>query len=93
MGKLLGTRYGGDRQTTFAVPDLRGLFIRGTDHGQGTDPDGGSRAVGSVQLTATGLPVTAMTLGQQENHTHQVNNLPNDDRQTAVSTHDAEAMA
>lgn len=40
----IGTRYGiGDGSTTFAIPDLRGEFIRGFDNGAGNDPDAGSR--------------------------------------------------
>src|SRR5262249_46394862 len=55
LAALIGSRYGGDGTTTFAVPDLRGLFVRGTDHGRGVDPDS-RRAVGSVQAYGTGLP-------------------------------------
>lgn len=43
----IGTTYGaGNGSTTFAVPDLRGEFVRGLDDGRGIDP---SRAVGSAQ--------------------------------------------
>lgn len=36
---VIGTRYGsGDGSTTFNLPDLRGEFIRGWDHGRGLDP-------------------------------------------------------
>jgi microcystin-dependent protein len=35
---VVGTTWGtGDGSTTFNVPDLRGEFIRGWDHGKGTD--------------------------------------------------------
>lgn len=41
----IGTDYGsGDGSTTFNIPDFRGAFIRGWDHGAGTDPDASSRA-------------------------------------------------
>ena len=44
----IGTVYGaGNGSTTFNVPDLRGEFIRGWDHGRGVDS---SRAIGSSQL-------------------------------------------
>jgi len=44
---VIGTTYGaGDGKTTFNVPDLRGEFIRGWDHGRGVDS---GRAFGSWQ--------------------------------------------
>jgi microcystin-dependent protein len=44
---IIGTTYGaGDGSTTFKVPDLRGEFIRGWDHGRGVDA---SRAIGTAQ--------------------------------------------
>ncbi|EIJ47583.1 hypothetical protein GWL_18240 [Herbaspirillum sp. GW103] len=44
----IGTTYGvGDGSTTFALPDLRGEFLRGWDDGRGVDA---SRVNGSGQL-------------------------------------------
>jgi microcystin-dependent protein len=43
----IGTTYGvGDGSTTFAVPDLRGEFLRGLDDGRGVDS---GRVIGSAQ--------------------------------------------
>ena len=43
----IGTTFGvGDGSTTFALPDLRGLFVRGWDDGAGTDP---GRTFGTYQ--------------------------------------------
>lgn len=46
----IGTTYGvGDGTTTFALPDLRGEFVRGLDSGRGVDT---GRALGSAQSDA-----------------------------------------
>jgi len=43
----IGTTYGaGDGSTTFALPDLRGEFVRGLDDGRGVDS---GRAMGTAQ--------------------------------------------
>lgn len=43
----IGTNYGeGDGETTFNVPDLRGVFLRGLDNGRGIDNE---RVIGSTQ--------------------------------------------
>jgi len=59
LGAAFGNTYGGDGTTTFAVPDLRGYFLRGQDNGSGNDPDASARtdrgdgtngdAVGTIQ--------------------------------------------
>jgi len=45
LWQVLGTTYGGTGQSSFKIPDLRGEFIRGYDHGNGNDP----RVFGSKQ--------------------------------------------
>ena len=48
--QVIGTVFGqGDGSSTFNLPDLRGEFIRGWDHGRGVD---GGRVFGSAQLDA-----------------------------------------
>jgi microcystin-dependent protein len=60
---IIGTRYGSVDSGTFTLPDLRGRFLRGWDHGAGNDPDAAGRSssatggvsgdeVGSAQLDA-----------------------------------------
>lgn len=56
---IIGTTYGGDGQTTFALPDFRGRTIVG----RGPGPEGFTRALGErgganhVTLTLTNLPL------------------------------------
>lgn len=50
LWNVIGTTYGaGDGSTTFALPDLRGEFLRGLDAARGVDP---GRALGSAQGSA-----------------------------------------
>lgn len=62
---LLGTMYGGNGQTTFALPDLRGRMpVHGWDN-QGT-----SGGAASVALTLAGMPAHAHQLMASDNNTH-----------------------
>jgi microcystin-dependent protein len=56
---LLGTTYGGDGQTTFGLPDLRGRAAVGMGAGPGLSPYRQGQQAGqeSVTLTAAQLPV------------------------------------
>jgi len=61
---VIGTLYGaGDGSTTFNIPDLRGEFIRGFDHGRGVD---NGRQLSSFQ-TATAIRNHISNAVQQEN--------------------------
>lgn len=56
---------------TFAVPDLRGAFLRGADPSGAADPDG-ARAPGTFQSWATGRPRSDLTTGiESQTHTHR----------------------
>jgi len=82
---IIGTNYGsGDNSSTFNLPDLRGLFLRGVDGGSGNDPNATSRTaanpggntgdnVGSQQETATGQPSTPFSTNTTGNHNHSGN--------------------
>ncbi|WP_420111076.1 phage tail protein [Pseudactinotalea sp.] len=61
---LLGTTYGGDGQTTFALPDLRGRVPMGQGQGAGLS----GRVVGDVG----GTEAVTLTPGQLPAHTHGV---------------------
>jgi microcystin-dependent protein len=59
---LLGTQYGGDGRSNFALPNLQNSVAIHTDQysGGGTFPIGANAGEGSVQLLTAGIP----------NHTH-----------------------
>lgn len=62
---LLGTTYGGDGRTTFALPDLRGRCAVGMGQGPGLSnyTQGESAGQEQVTLTQTQMPNHAHTLG------------------------------
>lgn len=62
---LLGTTYGGNGQTTFALPDLRGRVAVGTGQGPGLS----SITLGQVAGTET----TSLLVTQLPAHTHALN--------------------
>ncbi len=59
---LLGTTYGGNGQTTFALPDLRGRIPMHSGQGPGLSP----RTLGEV----TGVQTVTLTANQMPAHTH-----------------------
>lgn len=72
---------GGDRVSTFNLPDLRGRFARGVDSGAGRDPDANTRTpsnlggpagdtVGTLQVAATAIPTTPFVTELSGTHTH-----------------------
>jgi len=64
----IGTLYGvGDGSTTFALPDLRGEFIRGFDDAKGTDA---GRVMGSAQAQGTLSHTHTFTGSAMTTHDH-----------------------
>ena len=59
---LLGTMYGGNGQTTFALPDLRGRVPVGTGQGPGLP----NINLGEV----SGTPTTTLNVNQMPSHNH-----------------------
>ena len=79
----IGTTYGaGDGSTTFKIPDLRGEFIRGWDHGKGTDS---GRAIGTAQSGA--IESHLHTIGFVNRPSRGTPDAPDDISPTSVSGH------
>jgi len=71
---VIGVIYGnGDGSTTFNVPDLRGRFLRGWDHGAGLDPDAASRT--NRGDGTTGDHVGTKQADAYKAHTHLYNQV------------------
>lgn len=69
---VTGTGYGqGDGSTTFNLPDLRGRFVRGWDHGAGVDPDAASRTAMATG-GATGDNPGSIQGDAFKSHTHLI---------------------
>jgi len=68
---IIGTNYGAADGTHFNLPDLRGKFARGWDHGEGNDPDAGDR---TAQDTGgnTGDNVGSVQTDEFKAHTHGI---------------------
>src|ERR1041384_4519663 len=66
---LLGTTYGGNGQTTFALPDLRGRVAVGTEQGPGLP--------GITLGEVSGNYVNTLVAGNLPPHTHSVNGSQN----------------
>lgn len=65
---LLGTRYGGDGRSTFALPNLNDATTMGAGEGPGLSP----RVVGEMAGSAT----TTLTVSEMPTHTHQMLGYP-----------------
>lgn len=61
---ILGTQYGGNGQTTFGLPDLRGRAIVGSGQANGLSPYDNGEMIGteSVTLITTNLPTHTHTI-------------------------------
>jgi len=68
----LGSAFGSISDTTFQVPDMRGLFLRGVDQGSTRDPEAGSRQAPAPNGNA-GDKVGSVQEDQLKTHKHTVN--------------------
>ena len=65
---VIGTSYGGDGRTTFALPDFRSRAIAGVNPSGGANPGGIPIAQGAV----TGVETVGLTVAQMPAHTHDL---------------------
>lgn len=86
---VLGNSYGGSSgEGKFAVPDLRGRFIRGRDDGNAERDPEAPRKLGSQQAWATGLPTGNSKLTTDTawaDHTHAMPGMPAHDEENAAA--------
>lgn len=78
MFALLGTTYGGDGQTTFGLPDLRGRVPVGSQgNGPGLTPIAQGEMAGSNSVTVigNGAVSVALTAANLPSHTHAATGL------------------
>lgn len=69
----IGVSWGGDGGNKFAVPDLRGMFLRGVSDNTGVDPDAVNRGKSRPDLNSSGNGGDAVGSKQNEeirSHTH-----------------------
>lgn len=75
----IGTTWGaGDGSTTFNVPDLRGEFIRGWDHGKGTDSARGFATSQTDELKAHAHALSTQSTGGSAIRSANGGSLKND---------------
>ena len=74
---VIGITYGsGDASTTFNLPDYRGYFLRGWDHGAGIDDDAATRTTRGDVAATTGDNVGTRQDHAMQTHTHTVGTYP-----------------
>jgi microcystin-dependent protein len=71
----IGTSWGGDGANKFAVPDLRGQFLRGVSDDSNTDPEANSREKSRPDLNSSGNggnAVGSKQLDDNKAHEHAI---------------------
>ena len=67
----ISTMYGvGDGSTTFNLPDYRGEFLRGYDHGRGADPDAATRTNRGDGTTGNNIGTKQIDAFKAHTHTY-----------------------
>ena len=74
--EVIGTTYGiGNGSTTFNLPDMRGVFVRGWAHGSADDPDRASRTNRGDGVT--GDRIGTRQVGHPGSHRHYGSHVAN----------------
>lgn len=82
--EAIGTFFGGDGNPNFNLPDLRGRFVRGVDHGVGRDSDAKDRKESNPGGT-TGDKVGSVQDDAFQGHGHETNAINGSaDKSTAM---------
>ncbi len=68
LGYLYGQGEAADGESTFRIPDYRGLFLRGVDDGAGMDPDAAERT--GPQGSGKSSGVGSLECDALQDHTH-----------------------
>ncbi|MBS1687751.1 MAG: tail fiber protein [Bacteroidetes bacterium] len=76
----IGTSWGGDGGNKFAVPDLRGLFLRGVVEGADTDPDVNMRTKSRPDLNSSGNGGNAVGSKQPDAFARHHHNISRSDQ-------------
>ena len=65
---ILGTYYGGDGRTTFALPDMRGRVAMGTGHGNSLSPTdvGQMKGQETTTISTSNLPAHTHTIESEQ---------------------------
>lgn len=88
---IIGDAFGGNAKDNFNLPDLRGYFIRGTNHQSTRDPDSSGRSmlnkggntgdnIGSLQTFASKKPANLRII-EAGSHSHELGNVPAESHQ------------
>lgn len=76
--RAIGVSWGGDGANQFAVPDLRGQFLRGVSNNTGIDPEAGKRNKSRPDLSSSGNGGNAVGSKQGNQvgpHSHSLKNI------------------
>jgi microcystin-dependent protein len=70
----IGTVHGGDGNPNFLLPDYRGMFLRGVDHGAKRDPEADTRSPPGADDNSgnSGNAVGSVQMDQLRSHQHRL---------------------